>query len=95
MIVKEYDITLFQAPSFHQRKGYRAIYRLTIKAESHKDCLQTVFSKFNVPDRIPSDFKGRFIATGDIIYIDEGLRGQNYYQLQPGGWNLINRIHIR
>ncbi|MBD8067676.1 hypothetical protein [Bacillus sp. PS06] len=95
LILRDFDITIFQTPSFKQRKGYRPIYRMTLKGESHEDCLQSVFSTFNVPDRMPSDFNGRFITTGDIVYIDEGLRGQNYYQLLPGGWKLINRIHIR
>lgn len=93
--VKEYDATIFQTPSFRERKGYKPVYRISVQAESHADCLDKVFGKFNVPDRIPFDFSGRFISTGDIIYIDEGLRGQHYYQLLPGGWKKINRILIR
>ncbi|MDF2791898.1 MAG: hypothetical protein K0S80_5000, partial [Neobacillus sp.] len=26
---------------------------------------------------------------------DEGRGGQHYYQLKSGGWQTINRIHIR
>ncbi|KAB2338170.1 hypothetical protein F7731_00940 [Cytobacillus depressus] len=92
---KEYDVTIFQTPEFRQRKGYNQVYRLTVEANNHKECMYSVFSTFNVPDRIPEDFKGRFISTGDILYIDEGRKGQHYFQLQTGGWKEINRIHIR
>jgi hypothetical protein len=92
---KEYDVTIFQTPQYRQRKGYKQVYRLNIKEDTHEDCLHSIFKKFNVPDRMPSDYTGRFITTGDIVFIDEGLRGQTYYQLQTGGWQEINRILIR
>ncbi|WP_102274896.1 YodL domain-containing protein [Cytobacillus massiliigabonensis] len=92
---KLFDVTIFQTPEFRQNKGYRQVYRLSIEGGDHEECLYTVFATFNVPDLIPKDFTGRFIATGDILFIDEGRKGQFYYQLQPGGWKIINRVHIR
>lgn len=92
---KEYDVTIFQTPKFRDKKGFQQVYRLNVEALTHVECLNSVFRKFNVLDRIPEDFDGRFISTGDILYIDEGRRGQFYYQLKPGGWEEVNRIHIR
>jgi hypothetical protein len=92
---KEYDVTIFQTPEFRQSKGYRQVYRLSIDGDDHEECLYSVFATFNVPDTIPEDYNGRFISTGDILFIDEGRRGQYYYQLKPGGWVPVNRIHIR
>jgi len=92
---KEYDVTIFQTPKYRQRKGYTQVYRYNVHGDSHYDCLEKTFKKFNVPDRIPTDYLGRFIATGDIIFIDEGLKGQYYYQLQTGGWKEVNRINVR
>jgi len=92
---KEYDVTIFQTPEFRQRKGYKQVYRLKIEAADHDECLYSVFSTFNVNDRIPGDFNGRYMGTGDILFIDEGRGGQYYYQLKPGGWEPINRVHIR
>ncbi|PLR78377.1 hypothetical protein CU633_05175 [Bacillus sp. V3-13] len=92
---KNYDITVFQTPQFRQDRGYTQVYRLAIKAEGHQDCFEKVFKLFNVPDTIPADYKGRFMSTGDIILIDEGLRGHHYYQLKAGGWTKINRIQVR
>lgn len=92
---KLFDVTIFQTPEFRQNKGYRQVYRLSIEGVDHEECLYSVFAAFNVPDLIPKDFTGRFITTGDILFIDEGRKGQFYYQLQPGGWKIINRIQIR
>ncbi|MBT2690231.1 hypothetical protein J7I93_18840 [Bacillus sp. ISL-47] len=92
---KEYDVTIFQTPKFRETKGFQQVYRLNVEGLTHEECLDNVFRRFNVPDRIPVDFSGRFISTGDILFIDEGRRGQYYYQLKPGGWEEINRIHIR
>ncbi|MBP2241222.1 hypothetical protein J2Z40_001784 [Cytobacillus eiseniae] len=92
---KVYDVTIFQTPEFRQSKGFRQVYRLSIEGVDHEECLYSVFAMFNVHDLIPNDFSGRFITTGDILFIDEGRRGQYYYQLKPGGWNMINRLKIR
>lgn len=93
---KEYDVTIFQTPKFRQKKGYEQVYRLNVEGTAnHQECLDSVFKMFNVPDCIPSNFNGRFISTGDILFIDEGRKGQFYYQLKPGGWVEVNRIHIR
>src|SRR3954471_22622213 len=91
---KEYDVTIFQTPLFRQRKGYEQVYRLQVEGVSHDECLHDVFSRFNIADRIPDDFEGRFIGTGDILFIDEGRKGQFYYQLKSGGWKRVNRIHV-
>lgn len=91
---KEYDVTIFQTPIFRQKKGYQQVYRLQVEGMTHDECLDEVFSQFNIPDRMPSDFDGRFIGTGDILFIDEGRKGQYYYQLRPGGWEKINRVHV-
>jgi hypothetical protein len=89
-----YDVTIFQTPKYRENKGHKAIYRTTITAADRDLCLQETFSRFNVTDRIPVNYKGRFLSTGDIILIDEGRGGQYYYQLKPGGWIPINRIHL-
>ena len=91
---KEYDVTIFQTPVFRQKKGYQQVYRLQFEGMSHNECLDGVFSQFNIKELIPADFQGRFIGTGDILFIDEGRKGQYYYQLKPGGWERINRIHV-
>jgi hypothetical protein len=90
-----YDVTIFQAPQFLQQKGYKVVYRTTLTGSSHHDVLERAFSLFNVADRIPADYEGTYIRTGDIIMIDEGWFGKHYYQLQTGGWKKINRIHVR
>lgn len=92
---KDYDVTIFQTPEFRQTQGYRQVYRLTVRALNQEECLYEVFSTFNVQDKVPTDFRGRYISTGDILLIDEGLRGKYYFQLKPGGWKQINRINIR
>jgi YodL-like len=91
---KEYDVTIFQTPIFKQKKGFEQVYRLQVEGLSHDECLYEVFSRFNIADRMPADFAGRFIGTGDILFIDEGRKGQFYYQLKPGGWQKINRIQV-
>lgn len=88
----EYDVTIFQTPRRLEQKGHKQVYRTMIQAASREQCLQETFRRFNVTDRIPANYKGRFLATGDIILIDEGRSGQYYYQLKPGGWIPINRI---
>jgi hypothetical protein len=91
----QYDVTIFQTPKYRENKGYKQVYRTLIHASSRETCLEETFSRFNVTDRIPENYKGRFLATGDIVLIDEGRGGQYYFQLRPGGWQQINRIHIR
>ncbi|MDQ0197678.1 hypothetical protein J2S10_000783 [Neobacillus ginsengisoli] len=88
----QYDVTIFQTPKYRQYKGYKTVYRTSIPANSRENCLKETFSRFNVTDRIPENYKGRFLSTGDIVLIDEGRGGQHYYQLKPGGWYPINRI---
>ncbi|MDP4162545.1 MAG: YodL domain-containing protein [Bacillota bacterium] len=90
-----YDVTIFQTPTFRQEKGYKAVYRTTVFGQGHSHCLEETFRKFNVTDAIPGDYKGRFLSTGDIILIDQGKQGKFYYQLIPGGWKIINRINLR
>ncbi len=90
----QYDVTIFQTPKQREKKGHQPVYRLNIPAESRDHCLQETFSRFNVMDRIPANYKGRFLSTGDIILIDEGRSGKHYYQLQPGGWFPIKRITL-
>jgi len=91
----QYDVTIFQTPKYRESKGYKQVYRTFVHACNHKNCLEKTFSLFNVTDRIPSNYKGRFLSTGDIVLIDEGRVGQHYYPLKPGGWQPINRINIR
>lgn len=94
-VERKYDITIFQTPSFGQTKGYRQVYRLTINASNHQEALSYLYRMFNVSDLMPKDYQARFMSTGDIVLIDEGLKGQVYYKLCPEGWKKINRIHIR
>lgn len=91
----EYDITLFQTPKFGQRKGYKKVYQLKIEGKNHEDVLYNVFAAFNTIDSLPKDYQARYLGTGDIVFIDEGRKGHYYYQLKSGGWQTINRIHIR
>lgn len=91
----QYDVTIFQTPKYRENKGYKQVYRMMIPADSRENCLEETFRRFNVTDRIPANYYGRFLATGDIILIDEGRRGHYYYQLKPGGWQQVNRINIR
>lgn len=91
---RDYDVTIFQTPSYRQKKGYKQVYRLQVEGTSHDDCLNEVFAIFNVFDRMPKDFQGRFISTGDILFIDDGRKGQFYYQLKSGGWERVNRLKV-
>ncbi|MDQ0245430.1 hypothetical protein J2S09_003007 [Bacillus fengqiuensis] len=93
--VTAYDVTIMQTPNKGEDKGYRPVYRLSILASCHKETVHKIFRKFNVADTLPEDFDARYISTGDILLIDEGTRGQFYYKLLPGGWKLINRMHVR
>lgn len=90
-----FDVTIFQTPRVKETKGYRQVYRLEIEGTSHEECLYSVFRKFNVKDLIPNDYEGRFLFTGDIVFIDEGRLGQYYYQLKTGGWANIHRLDVR
>jgi len=90
-----YDVTLFQPPKFGQWKGYEQVYRLTLTASMHDEVLATVYRTFNVADLLPEDYKARYVSTGDIVLIDEGVRGQTYYKLCSDGWKKINRLHLR
>jgi hypothetical protein len=90
-----YDVTIMQTPNKGEDKGYRQVYRLSIPASCHQETVHKIFRMFNVADTLPEDFKARYISTGDILLIDEGTRGQFYYKLLPGGWKLINRMHVR
>ncbi len=91
----QYDVTIFQTPKYRDHKGFKEVYRTTISASNREHCLHETFSRFNVTDRIPPNYSGRFLSTGDIILIDEGRSGQYYFQLKPGGWIPINRIILR
>jgi hypothetical protein len=92
---KTFDVTIFQTPDFGQRKGYQKVYRMAVPAENRLEALDQTFRLFNVPDRMPNDYYGRYLTTGDIVFIDEGRRGHYYYRLEPGGWNEVNRMIIR
>ncbi|EZP76873.1 hypothetical protein H839_09763 [Parageobacillus genomosp. 1] len=91
---RAYDVTIFQTPHFGQTKGYRQVYRLTVKASSHHEALSYLYRMFNVADLMPEDYHARFMGTGDIVLIDEGIKGQVYYRLCPEGWRKINRLHV-
>ncbi|WP_343287486.1 YodL domain-containing protein [Bacillus sp. CGMCC 1.16541] len=92
---KEYDVTIMQTKVKGDEKGYKQVYRLTLKAGSHDEATQKVFQMFNVADTLPKDFQARYIGTGDVILIDEGRRGKFYYKLWSGGWKPVPRIQIR
>jgi hypothetical protein len=92
MLRSNYDITVFQTPKYGEEKGYQKVYRISIEANNHDEALYETFRMFNVPDLMPEDYKGRYIATRDIIFIDEGRKGHFYYRLQPNGWKRVNRI---
>jgi len=90
-----FDITVFQTPLYGSTKGYKEVYRLDVEGNSHEIVIQKVFRMFNVVDCIPNDYKGRFMSTGDILFIDQGRHGQYYYKLTSGGWEKINRIQVK
>lgn len=94
LLKKTYEVMIIQTPKFRQTKGYKQVYRMNVRGSSHLHILEDVFRTFNVKDSIPNDYQGRYMGTGDIIYIDEGRQGTSYYQLQPGGWKKISRIHV-
>lgn len=91
----DYDVTIFQTPNIGEKKGYRPVYRLTVRAKNHQEVLKKIFRKFNISEAIPPDYNGRYIWTGDIVFIDEGKNGTKYYKLVTGGWEKIHRIHVR
>ncbi|WP_026694927.1 hypothetical protein [Peribacillus kribbensis] len=91
---KQYDVTIFQTPFSGENKGYQQVYQLGLSGATHKEVLDKVFSMFNVLDSLPKDFKARYIFTGDILLIDDGLRGKYYYKLQSGGWAKIQNIQV-
>ncbi|THD17506.1 hypothetical protein CI793_01805 [Anoxybacillus ayderensis] len=93
--IQSYDVTLFQTPQFGQTKGYRQVYRLTVSGEDHDDVLAEVYRMFNVPDLVPKDYRARYVSTGDILLIDEGIYGQFFYRLSSDGWERIHRMHVR
>ncbi|AWM17308.1 shape determination protein YodL [Bacillus inaquosorum] len=90
-----YDVTIFQTPRFGEKKGYRPVYRTELNGSDHQDVLKRAFSLFNVFDTVPSDYDARFMATGDVILIDEGRKGKTYYKLLPAGWRKINRLIVQ
>lgn len=67
-------MTIFQTPCFGEDKGYEMVYRTEINGRTHEDVLERTFSTFNVYDTVPNDYKARFLATGDIVLIDEGRK---------------------
>ncbi|KZZ84276.1 MULTISPECIES: YodL domain-containing protein [Bacillaceae] len=89
------DISIFQTQVSGDTKGYKLVYSFKTEAKDHQDALEKTFRLFNVHDTVPADYTARFIQTGDILFIDEGRRGQEYYRLHSGGWKKINRIHVR
>jgi len=93
--ITTYDVTIFQTPSFGDKKGYQDVYRFMMEGNNHKEALYKVFQTFNVADRMPNDYNARYLSTGDIVLIDEGKKGQYYYKLYPQGWKKINRIQVR
>ncbi|RLQ95205.1 YodL domain-containing protein [Falsibacillus albus] len=95
MLERKMDMTIFQTPRYGEEKGYQQVFRLTLSGKTHEEALEKLFKTFNVPDLMPSNYEGRFVATGDIVFIDEDRRGHYYYQLKSGGWVPINRVHVR
>ncbi|AST91770.1 MULTISPECIES: YodL domain-containing protein [Sutcliffiella] len=92
--IGKYDVTILQTPNIGENKGYVPIYRVNIEGRTHTEVIQTVFSTFNVRERIPHNYRGRFISTGDIVLIDEGFKGKTYYRLSTNGWKELNRVMI-
>jgi hypothetical protein len=92
--VELYDVTIFQTPRIGEKRGYRPVYRLHVKGKNHGDVLANVFAKLNVADTTPPDYRARYISTGDIVLIDEGIKGKMYYKLCIGGWEKIHRMYV-
>ncbi|TDB50280.1 MULTISPECIES: hypothetical protein [Bacillaceae] len=94
-IITEYDVTIMQTEEKGEKRGYKPVHRLTVKALDHQDAAVKVFQQFNIADNLPKECNARFISTGDIILIDEGTRGKYYYKLWTDGWQRVNRLHVR
>ncbi|MCG8397274.1 YodL domain-containing protein [Bacillus atrophaeus] len=90
-----YDVTIFQTPRYGEKKGYKVVYRTELDGSNHQEVLKRAFSTFNVFDTVPNDYQARFMATGDVILIDEGKRGKTYYKLLSTGWSKINRLIVQ
>ena len=90
-----YDVTIFQTPRYGDKMVYRVFYRTALAADNNKDAVEWEFYFFIVPDTVPNDYQARFIATGDVILIDEGRKGKTYYRLNPAGWSKINRLLVQ
>lgn len=39
----DYDVTIFQTPNIGEKKGYRPVYRLTVRAKNHQEVLKKFF----------------------------------------------------
>ena len=90
----EYEIAIFQTEHPREKKGYKQVYQGYIDGENHTEVINKLFRKFNIRDLIPENYKGRTISSGDIIMIGDNNEKKSYYQLQSGGWAVVNRIHV-
>ena len=91
---REYEIAIFQTEQTQKKKGYKQVYQGYIDGENHTEVINKLFRKFNIRDLIPENYKGRTISSGDIIMIGDNNEKKSYYQLQSGGWAVVNRIHV-
>lgn len=91
----EYEITIFQTPDVGGKKGYEPVYQTELGGRSHRDVLETVFSKFNVVDTVPPDYKARFIRTGDIVLISDHKKKEAYYKLSSMGWRKVTMPNVQ
>ncbi|QPC46607.1 YodL domain-containing protein [Mangrovibacillus cuniculi] len=90
----DFDVTVFQSPRYGVRSDYRQVYRGVMTSSSSEDVLETIYRRLNVKDTLPSKYNGRYINLGDIVFIDKGLEGHEYYQLQHEGWEKIPRLRL-
>lgn len=90
----DFDVTVFQSPRYGVRSNYRQVFRGVIRSSSSENVLETIYRRLNVKDTLPSSYSGRYVNLGDIVFIDRGLDGHEYYQLQHEGWEVIPRLRL-
>lgn len=91
---REYEIAIFQTEHPRDKKGYKLVYQGQIDGDNHTDVINKLFKKFNIRDMIPENYQGRTISSGDIIMIGDKYEKKSYYQLQSGGWAIVNRLYV-
>lgn len=57
----DYDVTIFQTLKVGEKKGYRPVYRITVRGKNHQDVHDHVFRLFNIAELYRQKSLGRGI----------------------------------